>query len=313
MILCVTPNTALDRTLVVPGYSEGGVFRPQQVIVAAGGKGVNVARAVKVLGGDAMCLGFIAGHTGALVASIASDEGLAARWTMLKTGETRTCTILVDPALEQTTVVNEFGVTTTSADWEQFRQDLITAAANARTICICGSLPLGTPVDAWMSLLVDLRAMGKTVWVDSSGVGLSAIKEVPGISLKINDDEASALLKQAITTPMEAAESTLVQAKQSAALMVITMGASGAVLSDGETVWHAMPPPIKAKSTVGSGDSFFAGLLVGLESGETPGEALRRGVAAGAANALSVGGGQFVLDDFVQILSSTVCTELHIH
>lgn len=313
MILCVTPNTALDRTLVVPGYRAGGVFRPQQLIVAAGGKGVNVARAIRVLGGDALCLGFIAGHVGALVASIASAEGLDARWTRLKTGETRTCTILVDPAFEQPTVVNESGVITSADDWAQLRHDLIAAAASAQTICLCGSLPPGTPVDDWTALLADLRAMGKTVWVDSSGVGLAAAVEVRGISLKVNDDEAAALLKQPITTPEEAAACALTQAKQSAASIVITMGARGAVLSDGNATLHAVSPTIDAKSAVGSGDSLLAGLLVGLESGEPPDLALRSGVAAGAANALSIGGGQFGLDDFAQILSNTSCTELYIH
>lgn len=312
MVLCVTPNIALDRTLVVPGYGEGGVFRPQQTLVAIGGKGINVARTVKLLGGNALCLGFIAGHTGALVASMAAAEGLNGFWTRLESGETRTCSILVDPPSEQTTVVNEHGVATTAADWARLRDALIVSAADAATICFCGSLPPGSPLDAFMSLLAELAAMGKAVWVDTSGSSLHAAVNMPGIHIKINEEEASGLLGMPITTLEEAAAGAAILADRQSAAAVITIGKYGAVLSSGQASWYAVPPPVKVISTVGSGDSFLAGLLVGLESGETPDQALRRGAAAGAANAMSIGGGQFALDNFEDLLSNTFGAELHI-
>lgn len=309
MILCVTPNVALDKTLVVPGYGAGGVFRPQQIVAAAGGKGVNVARVVKLLGREARCYGFIAGHTGAMVADRAAAEGLDAQWTVVESGETRTCTILVDPALEQTTVVNESGMETTTADWRHLADTLKAAAADVQTICFCGSLPPGTTLDSWIYLLADLRDMGKTVWVDSSGLGLAVASDMPGVGLKINDEEASSLMKKPVTTVSEVAAAAMLRSQWRGAPVVITMGSRGAVYSDGKTLWHAIPPTIEAKSAVGSGDSFLAGLLVGLETGETPDQALRRAVAAGAANALSIGGGQFALDDFTAILSNTTVAE----
>lgn len=312
MILCVTPNIALDRTLVVPGYSEGGVFRPQQTLVAVGGKGINVARTVKLLGGNALCLGFIAGHTGAWVASMAAAEGLNCRWTGLESGETRTCTILVDPPSERTTVVNEHGLTTTAADWARLRETLIASAADATTICFCGSLPPGSPPDAFTALLAELVAMGKAVWVDTSGSSLYAAMNVPGVHIKINDEEASGLLNMPVTTLEEAAAGAAILADRQSAAAVITIGKYGAVLSSGKESWYAVPPPIRVISTVGSGDALLAGLLVGLESGETPDQALRRGAAAGAANALSIGGGQFAIDSFEDMLSKTLGAELHI-
>lgn len=312
MILCVTPNTALDRTLVVPGYGAGGVFRPQQLIATVGGKGVNVARVVRLLGGDPLCLGFIAGHTGALVAAIAADEGLNCRWTVLESGETRTCTILVDPMLEQVTTINEHGVPTTASDWARLGDDLIAAAEDAATICFSGSLPPGSPLDVFAGLLADLVASGKSVWVDTSGAPLSAAAEVRGVHIKVNDEEASALLNTPISTPAEAAAGAAALAKRQSASAVITLGKHGAVMSDGDNAWHTLPPPIQAKSAVASGDSFLAGLLVGLESGDSPERALQRGAAAGAANALSIGGGQFTLDDFERILSKTAVTLLHL-
>ncbi len=312
MILCVTPNIALDRTLVVPGYGVGGVFRPQQTVVTIGGKGINVARIIKLLGGHARCLGFIAGYTGALVSSFATHEGLDCIWTRLESGETRTCTILVDPSLERTTVVNEPGVMTTAVDWARLRDELIISAADATTICFCGSLPPGSSLDVFTGLLAELVAMGKSVWVDTSGSPLSAVMSVPGVHVKINDEEAAALLDISITTLEEAAAGAALLADRQSVAAVITMGKHGAALSNGKESWYAVPPPVKVISAVGSGDSFLAGLLVALESGETPDQALRRGTAAGAANAMSIGGGQFALDNFEVMLSSTLVAELHI-
>lgn len=305
MILCVTPNTALDRTLVVPGYGAGGVFRPQQTIATVGGKGVNVARVVNLLGGAAHCMGFIAGHTGALAAAIAVEEGLDSTWTALDAGETRICTILVDSDSGQTTVVNESGAQTRAADWSRLRDDVLAAAAQTEIICFCGSLPPASPLDSFTALLGELVAAGKSVWVDTSGAPLAAAVQVSGVHIKVNDEEAGVLLGRSLNTLSDVTTAAIALAKGAPASVIITMGKDGAALSDGQTVWHALPPEIDAKSGVGSGDSMLAGLLVGLESGETPAQALRRGVAAGAANALTVGAGRFALSDFTDILSHT--------
>ncbi len=305
MILCVTPNTALDRALVVPGYSAGGVFRPQQVVALAGGKGVNVARVIRLLGGQARALGFIAGHVGALAAAAASAEGLDCDWTALSSGETRICTILVDPALGQTSVVNEAGAETSADDWARLRDTLLASPPEASTVCFCGSLPPGASLAAFPALLEDLRAAGRDVWVDSSGAPLRAATEIAGVHIKINDEEAAALLNMPIHTLQDAAQAAQALAARLGASAVITLGARGALLSDGVTTFHAVPPSIEVKSAVGSGDSFFAALLLALEQGQTPAEALRSGVAAGAANALSVGGGQFALGDYERLFEGT--------
>lgn len=310
MILCVTPNVALDRTLVVPGYNGGGVFRPQQVVAVAGGKGVNVARVIRLVGGAASCFGFIAGHTGSLVASAASTEGLNCHWTRLPGGETRICTILVDPALGQTSVINESGAPTTATDWEQLRHDLLAHVDSASAVCFCGSLPPGASLQVFATLLTDLQASGRSVWVDTSGAALQAAAQVKGIHIKVNDEEAAELLGSPISALSGAASAAHGLAERLGAAAVITLGKQGAVLSDGQSVWQAQPPDIEAKSGVGSGDSFLAGMLLGLEEGDSPAHSLRRGVAAGAANALSVGGGQFAFDDYQRILANTSVTAI---
>ena len=207
MILSITPNPALDRTLVVPRYGEGGVFRPQQQIAGAGGKGINVARAAVALGSEATALGFLAGHTGKLFAEFSEREHIKSRWTWLHDGETRTCIVLLDPGARRTSVINEFGPPASAEDWHALQADALLEAKHASTICVCGSLPAGSPINAFRTLIAALRDTGKPVWADTSGAALDAAL-MPGVNIKISHDEAAELLGTPIETAEEAAQAT---------------------------------------------------------------------------------------------------------
>jgi 1-phosphofructokinase family hexose kinase len=308
MIVAVTPNAALDRTLVVSGYGRGGVFRPQAQITAAGGKGVNVARAAVILGGDAVCAGFVAGHSGRLLADLLHAEGLSARWTALEPDdgrETRNCLILVDPDSGQVTVINEHGPTVAAADWQRLTADIGALASASGAVTLCGSLPPGSPLDAFATLIAATRDSGTTVWVDTSGDALRAAL-IPGAHIKINHEEAAALLGVDVPqTPQAVADVASGIQRVTGAPVVITRGADGAVYFDGVTALLATPPRVKAASAVGSGDSFLAGLLVALERGDAPADALRLAVGAGAANAMSVGGARFTPTDARHLAAAT--------
>lgn len=308
MVLCVTFNPAIDRTMVVPDFASGGVFRPQQTVVAAGGKGVNVARAIRLLGGDPVCAGFLGGFSGAFLERLLRDEGMQAHWTWLAEGETRTCVILADPARSFTTVVNESGPTVSAADWARLRNDVVREAVNTEFVSLSGSLPPGSPLDAFTGLVADLVAADKQVWVDTSGAPLTAVARVPGVAIKVNDEEAAVLAGH----PVRGVEDAFAAARKICAVtgccVLITMGANGAALTDGRETWHAVPPPVTIKSGVGSGDSFLAGLLAALARGESRSSALAQATAAGTANALSIGGGSFTRAEFDDILNQVQVT-----
>ncbi|MCC6614194.1 MAG: hexose kinase [Anaerolineae bacterium] len=305
MIVCVTPNPTMDRTYVVPGYGEGGVFRVQTQHVGPGGKGINVARAVSGLGGLGVCAGFLAGHTGRHIMEMLDSEGIHQHWTLLDEGETRTCPVLADLERQHTTVINELGPTALPEDWARLQRDILDAAADSEFVCFGGSLPPGAPSSVFGDLLALLRDAGKIVWVDTSGPGLAAALEQKGCGIKVNQAEIGAILERTVATPQAAAEAATHLSQRLDAPVVVTMGAAGAVLSMHGEVWRATPPEIRIVSDVGSGDSFFAGLLVGFLRGHTPVKALRQAVAAGAANALSMGGGRFTWDQFEDMMART--------
>lgn len=311
MILCVTPNAAIDRTLILSSVTLGEVHRPKDMIAAAGGKGLNVARAIKVLGGEPLCAGIIAGHTGRMIADLAEKDGLPSHWTQLTTGESRMCVILVDQSRSESTVVNEAGINVTAEDWAQFAADVQAEAQNANLIAFCGSLPAGSSPQSFAELLATLSGIGSRVWVDTSGKWLQAAAGLPGVSIKINDEELAQLVDHEAADPGQIANSAVEIWQKSQAPVVVTMGSKGAIfVQNADNRWWAQSPPIEVFNAVGSGDSFLAGLLNAIENGADAPEALRHAVAAGSANAMSKGGAHFSEDDFQTILAGTTIQSL---
>ena len=297
-LLCITPNPALDRTLTVQGFALGGVSRTGDVLLAAGGKGLNVARAARTLGAEALCRGILSGHIGHLFADLAEREGLFSAWTWGE-GETRSATIIVSEG--GATVVNEQGLPIQPDLWERFTSDVLAHADQADVICVSGSYPPGVSADQltqWFHALVET---GKPVWIDSSGMALGAALETKGVNVKVNCDEIGAALGCSVTDVTSAADAAAQSRQRTGGAVVVTLGKLGAVMVTTDGRYAAQPPDIPIKSDVGSGDSFLAALAI---SGAIPG-GLRRAVAAGTANALSVGGGQFSLQDFERVLAVT--------
>lgn len=303
MILCVTANPAIDRTFLIPGFTPGRIYRPDTLIIAAGGKGINVARALRVLGSDSLCAGFLAGHNGKLLAELAEHEGLQGVWTWIE-GETRICTIFADPQTDAT-VINENGPTAAAQDWARLSEDISGRVSRGDCVCFSGSMPPGAPPEVAADILKTLHDRGVMVWADTSGKSLQAMLAVHGIHIKVNGDEAGAVLGRVVSDPASAAAAAREIHKRVGGLVVLTLGKKGAVLADDEGCWWAHPPMLKVISNVGSGDSFLAGLVQSLMAGEPHDEALCRGVAVGTANALSIGGGSFSVDEFHRVLAGT--------
>lgn len=308
MILCITPNPALDRTLTVSGYTAGGVFRPDEVNVKAGGKGINVARAVAALGGNALCAGFLGGYQGRYLASLAAAEGLNTRWIFVDHVETRICTILVDPATGQSTGIYEAGFDVSEANWHHLLDVLQPDLDNSCYISFSGSLPAASSLPHFSNMLHRLTASGHRVWVDTSGAALAEAARIPGIALKVNTDEISELLGEVIVTPEDSVHVARQLQQKTLAPVVITLGAMGAVWVDKARTYEARPPRVTAVNAVGSGDSFLAGLLLALEAAQAIPEAMRQAVAVGTANSLSVSGASFSLADVERLSQQVMIT-----
>jgi 1-phosphofructokinase family hexose kinase len=291
MIICVTPNVSLDRTCIVERLVPGAVLRTDHALAVAGGKGLNVARSLHVLGHRPVTVGMIGGHTGSHVAALAREEGVDARWVEIR-GETRTCMVIVSRETGMATGIYEAGPVVRADEWSAFERAVVQEAAHARVVCLCGSLPPGVPSDRYGSLVGQLRRT-TLVFVDTHGDPLASAIAADPTAVKINAEEAAALLGRRIVTLDEAVAAAATLSSSGISQVVVTLGRGGAVLAHSGGVYRAEPPDVDTASAVGSGDAFLAGYVAAQVEGADPVAALRCGVAAGAANAQTSWGGTF--------------------
>jgi 1-phosphofructokinase family hexose kinase len=310
MLLCITPNPALDRTLVIAGVRLGAIHRTDHVMLAAGGKGLNVARAAHTLGQPLHACAPLGGLTGQHVAHLAEHEGLTGAWNWRAAGETRTCTLVVDPEQDDATVFNEAGEPVTAEDWQRFHQTACAAAASAHLVTISGSLPTGVDPAVLAALIGDLQTHGTRVIVDTSGAPLSAALQAQPYGIKVNAHELGTALHQPVTTIDQAIQALHRVRAQQIALAVVSLGADGAIAASAAGICHARPPRQQIISSVGSGDSLLAGLATGLLRDAPLDQALALGVACGTADALTIGGGLIDPQEVARLRAATTVSWL---
>jgi 1-phosphofructokinase len=288
MIVTLTANPSLDRTLVLADVLRPGeVHRAVGCTDEPGGKGVNVARAVGVAAQPVVAI-LPARHEDPLLHEL---RGLGlAHHAVHVDAMVRVNLTVTDPA-GTTTKLNLPGSTLTGAQRRQLATVLLKEAAGARWAVLSGSLPPGVPHEWYAELTVALHEQGCRVSVDTSGAPLRAV--LAGASgpdlLKPNAEELADTLQVPTSAVDHDHRATagharrLVEAGTGAVL--VTLGARGAVLVTEEGAWHATPPPVAPRSTVGAGDAALAGYLLADLDGAAPPERLRRAVAYGSAAA----------------------------
>src|SRR5262245_20139902 len=136
MLLSLTPNPAIDRTLIVPGFRTAEVTRIAEMHDVAGGKGLNVVRVARTLGVPVRACGPLGGASGRRIAALAEAEGFDGRWSWLDDGESRTCLIVLDPSVPDTLVINERGPQISADDWERLAALVHTEAAGATAVAV---------------------------------------------------------------------------------------------------------------------------------------------------------------------------------
>ncbi|NTU84422.1 MAG: 1-phosphofructokinase family hexose kinase [Chloroflexales bacterium] len=297
----MTPNLAIDKTMVVAALRPGAIHRPERVVAVPGGKGVNVARALRTLGEDAMVVGWIGGFAGVFIEERLRREGLALALLRAEF-ESRTCLSILDRSSGQLTELYEQGEPVPGPKVAELLDWFHRAVRGCRAVTLSGSLPPGVGGDFYIELLTIAHGAGVPALLDTSGEPLRrGLEEGRPRLIKPNAAELAALVGVEPAGPAEAAEAAAELSARHGAAVVVSLGPQGAVAVDGQTRVHVRPPTIDTVSAVGSGDCTLAGLARGLARGLSLAEATADGVAAGAANALSVGAGTFGQDDFARI------------
>ncbi len=293
MIVTVTPNPALDKTAVVPGFTLGRIFRVAEPQWLPGGKGFNVARSLRVLGLEALVVAPLAGHIGAMVRDLAQAEGLQLDCVWFA-GETRTCQSVIDPTTGGVTELYEMGPPLPGEVWEQIIALVRKRLPAAQAVTVSGGFPRGVPLDGLRRIVELAQAAGVPVLLDTYGEHLvHALAAQPAL-VKCNQHEASEIVGDSIDEPAGALAAARTIQRRGARDVVITLGAQGVVGIDRTGLPFAWGvPPVHSISAVGSGDAFLAGLVAEQTRGQPLRCAARYGVAVGAANTVRAGAGMF--------------------
>ncbi len=304
MIYTVTLNPAIDRELIVPTIEYDNVLRATACRVDYGGKGLNVSRMLRSLGAESTALGFAGGRSGELLRDGMERLGIATDFVWVA-GETRTNVSIFSQAQDHYLKVNEPGPTISPSEQDTLQQKVRQHAKPGDWWVLAGSLPPGVPSQLYQQLIILIQTAGACVILDTSEEALRDGCQARPFLVKPNDTEIHKLTG----LPVESIDEMVTAAKMlqqlGVAHVVVSLGKRGALLANEKQVCFAASPVIEEKNPIGAGDSMVGGLVWGLSQSLPLGEALRWGIACGAATAsmsgTAVGSRELVESLFSQV------------
>jgi 1-phosphofructokinase len=288
MIITVTLNPTIDQTLVLPKFVAGDTIRVKSSRFDPGGKGINVSRVIRELGGESVAMGFAPGGLGRYI--VQTLEGLGIECDFVPTpGEARTNITILDESRHIHTILSDPGPETDPKYVEQLREKLRQRLKRGDWLVLAGSIPPPLSPYVYADIIDEASRKGAHTVLDSDGAALVVGAGAHPEMLKGNRRELERLLGRHLhdeETTLEAAEDVQ---RTGIPTVLVTRGREGAVAVVNNDYWRGVAPRVRSVSAVGSGDSFLAGIVLTLSRGGTMEEAMRLGVAAGTATVLTQG------------------------
>lgn len=300
MILCLNLNAAIDKTIVVSSFEINKIHRPESVLALAGGKGCNVARALKTLKEIPVVSGWVGGFAGQFIEKELHQEGIQTDFIHTNF-ESRTCTSILDRENKTMTEIYERGDPVPAEKVEELRDHIRKVIGKYKALTLSGSLPAGVPSDFYASVIEIAREADVLTFLDTSGEALRKGVEAGPFFVKPNEAEARVLLGLGPGERFDFSQGAAEISKKYDTNVLLSLGASGAIVAQGQETFSVRNPIVEAKSAVGSGDCMLAGLTYGVLHGFSFDESIVCGVAAGTANTLTIGAGQFKMQDFERL------------
>jgi tagatose 6-phosphate kinase len=300
MILCLNLNAAIDKTIMVSSFEINKIHRPESVIALAGGKGCNVARALKTLGEEPVVSGWVGGFAGQFIETELHREGMQTDF-IYTDFESRTCTSILDRENQTMTEIYERGEPVSAEKVDELRDHIRKVIGKYKAVTLSGSLPPGVPSDFYVGVIEIAKKAGVLTILDSSGEALRRGVEAGPFFVKPNETEAKSLLGVKSNDSLDFVQAATDISTRYKTNVVLSVGADGAIAAKGHDVFLVKSPNVEAKSAVGSGDCMLAGLAYGVLHGSSFKETIVGGVAAGTANTLTIGAGQFKIGDFERL------------
>jgi 1-phosphofructokinase len=265
MIITVTPNPSVDRTVFIDALPRGAVVRSRRSRSEPSGKGVNVALALRAHGHEVIAVLPVGGAVGAQIVAMLDVAGLPLI-TVPIAGDVRSNVSLVEPD-GTITKINEAGPVLDEAEAEALAVAALAKTDGASWLAGCGSLPAGLPENFYADLITEGRRRGVKVAIDSSGPALRAALPAGPDLVKPNVHELAEVVERPLTTLGDVADAAVALRQRGARSVLASLGADGALLVDESGVLHGRAAVPRVVSAVGAGDALLAGFLVAGGSG----------------------------------------------
>jgi 1-phosphofructokinase family hexose kinase len=300
MILCLNLNAAIDKTIVVSSFEINKIHRPESVIALAGGKGCNVARALNTLGETPVVSGWVGGFSGQFIETELHLENIQTDFIHTDF-ESRTCTSILDRGKQTMTEIYEVGEPVPLEKINELRDHILAIVGKYKAITLSGSLPAGVPTDFYADLIKIARKENVLTFLDTSGEALRMGVEAGPFFIKPNETEVKSILGIGSNDNFDSAQAAAEISTRYGTNVLLSLGANGAIASNTAETFRVKNPRVDAKSAVGSGDCMLGGLTHGFLQGLSFEKSVICGVAAGTANTLMMGAGQFKIEDYQRL------------
>lgn len=289
MILTLTLNPSIDTSTRLDKMTPNKKLRCERPRKEPGGGGINVSRAIKILGGKSVAVFSSGGNNGKLLADLLKKEGISVRPVNIKQ-EIRENIMIKEAAVDDQFRFIMPGPNLEEAEWKEFLNIEKLLDEKPDFIVASGSLPDGVPADFYRQVAEAGKKIGAKVIIDASGEALFKSVESDVFLIKPNINEIKQLIDGdfEVENELEKAASELIKRKNIENL-VISLGSGGALLVNKNSTEYFRTPTVKVKSRVGAGDSTVAGIVLKLSEGKSIKEAVKYGIAAGAAAVMTPG------------------------
>jgi 1-phosphofructokinase/tagatose 6-phosphate kinase len=312
MIITVTLNAAIDKTLAVPNFRLGRRHRAVEQTAMAGGKGVNVARALRALGQPVIATGVAGGPTGTRIVEHLTEEGILNDFVRIRE-ESRTSTAVVDPTSGEQTEINEHGPHVSEGELELFVDKLLYLAKGAAVCVIAGSLPRGVDPGLYARLVDEMKRLGLTTLLDAEGEPMRlGTRRGPNV-VSPNELEAEGLVGYEFSDEADrrAAVREMIELGAGESIMTLANGCLALLVQEGEQrLYRATLEPLEPVSSVGSGDAFLAGFVASRYGGRSNEDSLRFAVACGAESTQHFGAGRLEQKEVERLIPEVRVEEL---
>jgi tagatose 6-phosphate kinase len=301
VIATVTMNASVDKLYLIEQMELGTTMRVKSCNNTAGGKGLNVARVVALLGEPVMATGIVGGHAGRYVEDLLQADGIEADFAQAPI-ETRCCINVRNLTTGEHTEFLEPGAQVDDAVLEDFYRKYQEAVQKSTVVAISGSMPAGTPPDYYARLVACAREQDKKVIVDASGEALRHCLAAKPTMIKPNMEEIQQIFRIDVHSRKELVDAAKKLQTSGIEIVAISMGRDGVLVVCEDGVYQGIPPVIPVVNTVGCGDSMVAGFAVGLRRNHSMFDTVRLSVAVSAANALCMETGNYRKEDLDKLL-----------